>query len=166
MQNLFDSLEKKSQTFSLSGVSNTGVHDDLHTSSEFKVGHDSSSTPAESNEDVIESVTSKQLLEKGSKKKRGKSMGNTKNVAAESSPDSQEPLPTKSKKNQRKGKATSSQVSYSKTGAKKDVDKMKEDSLSIFPEKWLIQSIKALVPEFEEQGAYCLISFYFFCHLS
>lgn len=152
-QNLFDNLEKKSQSFSLPGVSDTGVHDDLHAATKYKVGHNSSSGPAELNEDDIDSVPSKQLLEKGSKKKRGKSTGNTKTGAAEGSPDNQETIPAKSKKNNRKGKATSSQVSDSKTSVAKDVDKMKEDNFSIFPEKWLIQNIKALVPEFEDQGA-------------
>lgn len=151
-QNLFDSLEKNSQTFSLSGVSHSGVLDDL-PSSTLKVGHHISSTPSESNEDVTESVSSKQLLEKGSKKKRGKATGNTKTGVAESGPENEESVPTKSKKSHRKGKAASSQVSDSKTGIKKDVDKVKEDSPSTFTEKWLIQNIKAMVPEFEEQGA-------------
>ncbi|KAI8014599.1 hypothetical protein LOK49_LG05G01170 [Camellia lanceoleosa] len=62
------------------------------------------------------------------------------------------PIPAKLKKNQRKGKDTSSlQMLDAKSGAKKESDKKKEENLSL-SEEWLIQKIILLVPEFEEQG--------------
>ncbi|KAM7496638.1 hypothetical protein LguiA_021052 [Lonicera macranthoides] len=147
VKDLFDSIEKEMVTSSLSGFSSAAQSDDAHTVTISKSGHD------ESSETASESGTSKQGVEKGLKKKKGKSTGNSKTAAAESSPDNQEPLSTKSKKAQRKGKVTSSsQVSESKSGAKKDVDKTKEDSLKIFSEELLVQKIMALVPDFEEQG--------------
>ena len=61
-----------------------------------------------------------------------KSAGNAIVGAPESVSDNQEYVPTKSKKNKRKGKDTSSlQVSDSKTGAKKESIRTKEDNLSI-----------------------------------
>ncbi|XP_057480283.1 E3 UFM1-protein ligase 1 homolog [Actinidia eriantha] len=152
VKDLFDSMEKEMETFSLSGFSGRG-RDDLHATKETKTGNDlSSSSLAESNETGNESGNSRQGFDKGSKKKKGKSVGNAKTVAAENISDNQEPVPSKSKKNQRKGKDTSSlQVLEAKSGNKKELDKMKEDSVSI-SEEWLIQKIILLVPEFEEQG--------------
>ncbi|XP_059660679.1 E3 UFM1-protein ligase 1 homolog [Cornus florida] len=141
IKDLFDRMEKEMETLSLSVFSSN------------KMCGDSSSNLAESNETATESGTNKQASEKGSKKKKGKSSVNTKSGTAETSPDNQEPIPTKSKKNQRKGKdASSSQVVDSKSGAKKESIKMKEDTLSIPSEEWLIQKITMLVPDFEEQG--------------
>ena len=82
-----------------------------------------------------------------------KSDGNAIVGAPESVSDNQEYVPTKSKKNKRKGKDTSSlQVSDSKTGAKKESVRTKEDNLSIPSEEWIMQKIMTLVPDFEEQG--------------
>ncbi|KAL6967433.1 hypothetical protein U1Q18_033242 [Sarracenia purpurea var. burkii] len=148
VKDLFDRVEKEIETFSLSGFSGSG-HDDLHATKDAKPGNELRSSLAESNETGNETSTNKQGFEKGSKKKRGKSAGNAKIVAAETSPANEEPIPTKSKKNQRKGKDTSSlQVLDAKSGAK---DKMKEENPN-FSEEWLIQKIMLLVPEFEEQG--------------
>jgi len=95
----------------------------------------------------------RQAIEKGPKKKKGKSAGNVISGAAESGSDNQEHVPTKSKKNQRKGKDTSSLlVSDSKIGAKKESVKTKEDNPSIPSVEWLMQKIMTLVPDFEEQG--------------
>lgn len=139
------------ETFSLSGSSMGMVFEDLHSVKEVKAGHDSSRF-TELNEPSNESGSNKQSIEKGSKRKKGKTTGNTKTSAAESGPDNQEYVPTKSKKNQRKGKDTSSlRVSDSKTGSKKESDKMKEDNFSI-PEEWVMQKITKMVPDFEEQG--------------
>ena len=143
------------ETFSLSGFSGRG-RDDLHATKEAKTGNDlsSSSSLAESNETGNESGNNRQGFDKGSKKQKGKSVGNAKTVAAENISDNQEPVPSKSKKNQRKGKDTSSlQVLEAKSGNKKELDKMKEDSLSL-SEEWLIQKIILLIPEFEEQGPF------------
>ncbi|KAK9280318.1 hypothetical protein L1049_014006 [Liquidambar formosana] len=150
IKDVFDRMEKEMDTFSFSGSSGTLVYDDLHLVKEAKVGHDSSKF-TDSNEIGNESGNTKQSMEKGSRKKKGKS-GNTKIIATEAGPDNQESIPTKSKRNQRKGKDTSSlQVSESKTGDKKELDKMK-DNFSVPSEGWVMQKIAVLVPEFEEQG--------------
>ncbi|KAA8549721.1 hypothetical protein F0562_001261 [Nyssa sinensis] len=153
VKDLYDRLENEMETFRLPGFSTTGLCDDLHTAKEIKVGKDSSSSLTESSETGNEGGNNKQAYEKVSKRKKGKSSGNAKSGAAEISPDNQESVPSKSRKNQRKGKDTSLlQVSDSKPGAKKELDKMKEDNLSIPSEEWLIQKIMMLVPDFEEQG--------------
>ncbi|XAR59030.1 hypothetical protein NMG60_11014646 [Bertholletia excelsa] len=141
IKDLFDRMEKEVETFSLSGFSGSRLRDD-HVTKEAK---------AESKDTAIDSVSHKQGSEKGSKKKKGKSAGSAKAVATETSLDSQETVPTKSKKNQRKGKDSSLEVLDSKSGVKKESDKMKEDSLNL-SEELLIQKIILLVPEFEEQG--------------
>ena len=147
-------MEKEMETFSLSGFSGSG-RDDLHATKGAKTGNElSSSSVAESNETGSESGNNKQGFDKGSKRKKGKSVGNAKTMAAVNSSDNQEPVPSKSKKNQKKAKDTSSlQVLEAKSGNKKESDKMKEDSFSL-SEEWLIQKIILLVPEFEEQGPF------------
>ncbi|KDP44170.1 hypothetical protein JCGZ_05637 [Jatropha curcas] len=83
------------------------------------------------------------------KKKKGKTTGKK---TAESIPDDEDYIPAKSKKNQRKGKdASSTQVSDTKTGAKKEA-RMQEDNLNVPSEKWVMQKILTMVPDFEEQG--------------
>lgn len=100
------------------------------------------------------STAGKTGTEKGSKKKKGKSTGNTKMEMAETDPDYQESAPSKSKKSQKKGKASSLQGSDSKPGPRKDTDRMQEESLSVISEEWLIQKIVSLTPDFEEQGEF------------
>ena len=138
------------ETFNRSGSSMGMAFEDLHSVKEVKTGHDSSRF-VELNEPGNESGSIRQSIEKGSKKKKGKATGNTKTSAAESGPVDQEYVPTKSKKNQRKGKDTSSRVSDSKTAAKKESDRLKEDNFSI-PEEWVMQKITKIVPDFEEEG--------------
>lgn len=143
-QDLFDHLEKGIETLNLPAFASTGQSDNLYAIKDASVRHD---MLPESNE----TGTGKQAVEKGSKKKKGKSTGNTKVEAAESDPDYQELAPTKSKKNQKKGKApTSSQLSDSKLGLRKD--DRKEDSHNAISEAWLIPKIMALIPDLEEQG--------------
>ena len=78
-------------------------------------------------------------------------MGNTKSYAAETDLDNQEVVPTKSTKNQRKGKESSaSHISESKRSKQSSVDVPSED--------WIINKILTLVPEFEEQGLNHFIS--------
>lgn len=142
-------MEKEIETFSGSDSSGTVLPDDSH---ETKVGHVSSRF-TESNEIVSEIGSSKQPVDNGSKKKRGKSSGSMAVSATESGLDNQENFPTKSKKNQRKGKDnSSSQVSNSKAAVKKEPVKMKEDNLKIPSEEWVMQKLSMLVPELEEQG--------------
>ncbi|KAI8523903.1 hypothetical protein RHMOL_Rhmol13G0107900 [Rhododendron molle] len=150
VKDLFDCMEKETEICNLSWFSGT-VRDDLHAAEEAKTGKETSSTLAESSEIVNVSSTNKQGFEKGSKKRKGKSAGKT--GPAETGPDTQEPtVPSKSKKNQRKGKDTASfQVSDAKSGAKKESDRTKEDNLFV-SEEWLIEKIMSLFPEFDEQG--------------
>lgn len=141
------------ETFSVSVSSGTVVTDDLH---ETKVGHDTSRL-TESNEAGGDSISNKQATEKGSKKKKGKAAGNMTTGSAESEMDNQDHVPTKSKKNQRKGKnASSGQVAEAKAAAK--LVKIKEENLNIPSEDWIINKIVTLVPDFEEQGLLILTS--------
>lgn len=149
-------MEKEAESFNLSGNSGIMLSDDSHLVKEAKVGQDTSRS-IESSETSSES--GHKNVEKGSKKKKGKSGGNAKSSASESAADDPEYIPTKSKKNQRRGKDTSSsQVSGSKPGAKKDGGKMQDDNLNVPSEEWVIQKIMMLNPDFEEQG---LLIFYF-----
>ncbi|XP_058199638.1 E3 UFM1-protein ligase 1 homolog [Rhododendron vialii] len=150
VKDLFDRMEKETEICNISGFSGI-VRDDLHAAEEAKTGKETSSTLAESNEIVNVSSTNKQGFEKGSKKRKGKSAGKT--GPAETGPDTQEPtIPSKSKKNQRKGKDTAAfQVSDAKSGVKKESDRTKEDNLFV-SEEWLIEKIMSLFPEFDEQG--------------
>lgn len=145
-QDLFDHLEKDMETLNFPASASTGQSDNFHVTKDASVRHD---TVAESNE----TGTGKQAVEKGSKRRKGKSTGNNKVEAAESDPDYQESALTKSKKNQKKGKvATSSQVSDSKLGPRKDMDRVKEGINSVIPEEWLIPKIASLIRDLGELG--------------
>lgn len=146
VKELFTRMEKEMETIPVSG-SSSGRRDQLHTS-KAKTGSELNSSPAESVDTASESGVNKQVADKGSRKKKGKSASNPKAGSTESSAD-QEPVSTKPKKNQRKGKdTTSTQTLDAKSGGKKDLDK-KEDTITL-SEEWLIQKIISLVPEFEE----------------
>lgn len=151
-QDVYDRLEKEMETFNVSGVSGTVVSDALR---ETKAGHDASRL-TESTENVSDSSSNKQAMEKGSKKKKGKGAGIMITGPAESELDNQDRAPTKSKKNQRKGKNISSeQLAESKAAAK--LVKIKEENLNIPSEDWVMKKIAILVPDFEEQGLLILI---------
>lgn len=153
VKDLYERMEKDLDTISFSGPSSTGLAADWHVTKVAKSGQETSGTPADFNDTSSESSSNKQAADRGSKKKKGKPNTNTKTGAVDDSSDNQESVPAKSKKNQRKGKVTSSSLgSDSKSNAKKDVDKMKEESLSIFSEEELCQRLTELVPDFEEQG--------------
>ncbi|KAJ8440244.1 hypothetical protein Cgig2_024009 [Carnegiea gigantea] len=139
VKDVFTQLEKEMQTFSVSVSAKLG--DERNTTKENKGGTDSGRLPESSNTSI--EGASRPGMEKGSKKKKGKS-GNTRNSATDDL-DNQEPMPTKSKKNLRKGKDTSaSHVSESK--------KSKEDNVAVPSEDWIVRKILSLVPEFEEEG--------------
>ncbi|TQD99201.1 hypothetical protein C1H46_015211 [Malus baccata] len=147
IKDVYDLLEKEMETFSVSVPSSTVVSDDLR---ETKIGHDTSRS-TESNETVSDISSNKQATEKGSKKKKGRGAGNMMTGPAESELDNQDSVPTKSKKNQRKGKNISSgQAAESKAAAK--LVKIKEENLNVPSEDWVMNKITALVPDFEEQG--------------
>ncbi|XP_021278593.1 E3 UFM1-protein ligase 1 homolog [Herrania umbratica] len=145
VKDVYDRLEKEMETFSHSRSSTNMLGDDSHLVKEAKARQDLS--PFETGS---ESGNSKRGTEKGSKKKKGESSG-TKTVSAEGDSENEDYIPTKSKKNQKKRKDTSSsQVSDSRKGAKKDSIKPQEE---IVPsEEWLMQKLMVLVPDFEEQG--------------
>ncbi|MBA0807311.1 hypothetical protein Gohar_023123 [Gossypium harknessii] len=116
---------------------------------EAKAGKDlgKSSEPVET---VTESGNKKRGTEKGSKKKKGKSSG-ARTVSAEGDSENEDYIPTKSKKNQKKGKDTSSsQVADLRKVAKKDSIKAQEENVP--SDEWLMQKLEALLPDFEEQG--------------
>ncbi|KAK4709585.1 hypothetical protein R3W88_030510 [Solanum pinnatisectum] len=146
VKDLFDRIEKEMETVSIPGLVGSGPVDEFRVAKDAKVGYDNSTI--EVNETSSDASISKQASEKGSKKKKGKSGGNTKMAPAETGTDNQESAPSKSKKSQRKGKVSSgSQTSESKSGARKD-----EDSVGAISEEWVIQKITSLNPDFEEQG--------------
>lgn len=152
-KDVYDRLEKELETFNISGSSGVVLSDDLSYS---KVGQDSSRF-ADSHETVNEMSSNKQATEKGSKKKRGKSSGTAAASITESNVNPQENFTAKSKKSQRKGKDNSSmQVSESKAAVKKELVKTREDNNNIPSEKWVLEKISMLVPDFEEQGLFFL----------
>ncbi|OMO91362.1 E3 UFM1-protein ligase 1 [Corchorus olitorius] len=149
LKDVYDRMEKEMETFSHSGSSNIMLSDDSHLVKEVKAGQDLSKS-SEPFEIGTESGNNKRGTEKGSKKKKGKSSG-AKTVSAEGDSENEDYIPTKSKKNQKKGKDTSSShVSDSRKGAKKDAIKTQEE---IVPsEEWLMQKLAILGSDFEEQG--------------
>ncbi|KAJ4725901.1 E3 UFM1-protein ligase 1 [Melia azedarach] len=150
LKDVYDRMEKEVESFRLSGSSGIMPSDDSHLGKEAKIGHETGRF-TESSETSSESGH-KNATEKGSKKKKGKSGGNAKSGASESGADEQEYIPPKSKKSQRRGKDTSSQLSDSKPGAKKEGVKMQEENLKVPSEEWVIRKIMMLNPDFEEQG--------------
>ncbi|XP_065866295.1 E3 UFM1-protein ligase 1 homolog [Euphorbia lathyris] len=137
IKSVYDLMEKEMDAFGLLGTSGDVLSDDSNMVKEVKVKNVSS--------------RSSDFSDTGNqKKKKGKSAA-TKTV--ESIPDDEDYVPTKSKKNQRKGKgAASLQASDAKAGAKKDSARMQEDNLNVPSEEWVMQKILSLVPDFEEQG--------------
>ncbi|KAF9591820.1 hypothetical protein IFM89_008470 [Coptis chinensis] len=143
MVDVFERIEKE-----MGKPSCQGFNENSLVVNESKVGHHSDMF-TESIEGGAEVGSSKFVLEKGSKKKRGKATGNTKTGALQSGNLDQENLPMKTKKNQRKGK---DQVSDTKSGAKKDSDKTKGDNPNIFSKEWVVEKLLVLVPDFEGLG--------------
>ncbi|KAK4492027.1 hypothetical protein RD792_002817 [Penstemon davidsonii] len=149
VKGLFDRMEKELETLNVSSFSNEAVPEDLRPGKDTKPRRDDSSNLADADE-VVNQISSKSISDKGSKRRKGKSVGNAKAGSAESVPEFQEPTATKSKKNQKKGKAIpASQVSDSKSGAKKDADRM--DNPSFLSEESLIQKLISFIPDLEEQ---------------
>ncbi|KAK7257759.1 hypothetical protein RIF29_31973 [Crotalaria pallida] len=150
MKEICDGIMKELETLGVSGSSGTTLPGDVYAASETKVGHHSSRLN-EYNE-VASDGGANRHVDKGSKKKKGKATGNVAANLSDSGPDNQDQTSTKSKRNQRRGKDTSSQTTDSKPGSRKESLKVKEDNLSNPSEEWIIQKIKTLVPDFEEQG--------------
>ncbi|KAG8387771.1 hypothetical protein BUALT_Bualt02G0055900 [Buddleja alternifolia] len=153
VKDLFDRIKKELGTIDVSGFTNAGLSEDSHPIKDAKHGRDDRSTLADPDEYDNQSTSSKSASEKGSRKKKGKATGNAKSSSAENDPELQESTNTKSKKKQKKDKLIpASQVSDSKSGSRKDANKM--DNPDFLSEKSLIQKIMSLIPDLEEQGMY------------
>ncbi|XP_074302186.1 E3 UFM1-protein ligase 1 homolog isoform X1 [Silene latifolia] len=138
IKDVFSRLEKDMPA--VASLSTPMLGDGKQLTKESKGGRDS----ARSSE-LNEESGGRTATERGSKKKKGKSSGNSKSSTIEIAQDNEEVISTKSKKNQRKGKDSSaSHVSESKRSKENNVDVPSKD--------WIIDKILALVPEFEEQG--------------
>ncbi|CAI0451914.1 unnamed protein product [Linum tenue] len=132
LKDLYDRVEKETETFTFSGSSGAIVTDEPIKEAK------SSGRSTDSNETVNDR-----------KKKKGKSAGPK---AEETIPDD-DYVPIKGKKSQRKGKGgASGQVSDSKSAAKKDSAKKQEENIIYPSEEWIIEKILALIPDLEEQG--------------
>ncbi|XP_071715518.1 E3 UFM1-protein ligase 1 homolog [Rutidosis leptorrhynchoides] len=142
VKDLYDRMEKDLDTISMSGPSS----DEVRVNKVAKSGQETSGT-SDFNDTSSESGSNKPGADKGSKKKRGKGNTNTKTGAVDNSSENQEPVSTKSKKNQRKGKGTSSSVVSDPKS-----NKSKEESPGLFSEKELCRRITEFFPDFEDQG--------------
>ncbi|CAL1410548.1 unnamed protein product [Linum trigynum] len=132
LKDLYDRVEKETETFTFSGSSGAIVTDEPIKEAK------ASGRSTDSNETVNDR-----------KKKKGKSAGPK---AEETIPDD-DYVPIKGKKSQRKGKGgASGQVSDSKSAAKKDSAKKQEENIIYPSEEWIIEKILALIPDLEEQG--------------
>ncbi|KAI3450468.1 hypothetical protein Pfo_007133 [Paulownia fortunei] len=151
VKELFDSIEKELENLNITGLSAAGSLDGSHLIKDARQGHHDSSSLADPDEYDNQSGIGKSASDKGSKKKKGKATGNAKAGSAEIVPEFVESTATKSKKKQKKGKVIpAAQVSDSKSGAKKDTERM--DNPSFLSEESLIRKIMSLVPDLEEQG--------------
>lgn len=149
LQDLYERMEKDLDTINFSVLS-----DEFHVAKVSKSTQETRSTP-DFNDTSSESGSTKQAADKGSKKKKGKSNTNAKTV--DNSPDNHDPVPTKSKKNQRKSKGASSSL-----GPDQKSSKIKEESPVIFSEEDLCQRLTELVPDFEDQGELIIVLLVFF----
>lgn len=167
-QDICENLVREMETLGASRSSGTKMSGGSQVANEAKVGQNLSRSD-ESNETAVDGGAIKQA-DRGSKKKKGKATGNAAASVSESASDIQEQTSTKSKRSQRRGKDTSSsQISDSKTGSRKESLKTKQDNLGNPSEDWIMQKIVTLVPDFEEQCLLILTSNLFppiMCHLS
>ncbi|MQM06836.1 hypothetical protein Taro_039665, partial [Colocasia esculenta] len=137
IKGLFDKMEKELETLGYSGPAIQVLN---------------SSQQSVSNEAGDDDVADKNISEKGSKRKKGKSTGSAKAVTTENDPASQEIFPTRSKKNQRRNKEiASTDVSGVKMGNRKAVEKLEENQ-NIPSEEWVLLKIMTLAPDLEEIG--------------
>ncbi|KAK3410048.1 hypothetical protein EUGRSUZ_J02099 [Eucalyptus grandis] len=151
IKDVYDRLEKEMAVANLSGSGRVNLSDDRSSAKDAKGVHDSGLS-SELNETSSESTSIKHAVDKGGRKKKGKSAGNAKSGATESGLDNQDFVPVKSKKNQKKSKDLSSvHSSEVKSSTKKDA-KSQEENQGIPSGEWIVQMITTLFPDFEEQG--------------
>ncbi|KAL8501635.1 hypothetical protein ACS0TY_020950 [Phlomoides rotata] len=147
VKHLFESIQKELENVKFTGLTAVGSSDNSHLTKAVNQGHDDSSTLADPDEYDNQSAIGKSAPEKGSKKKKTKGTGNVKAGNAESGSE----ITESTKKKQKKGKATPvAQVTGSKSGAKKDTDRV--DNPSFLSEESLVRKIMSLIPDLEEQG--------------
>lgn len=129
-----------------------GLSSDVQSTSVVKVGVSAGQNTEQ--KEIGDDVGSKHNApEKGGKKKKGKHTGSAKAGASEDNLESQENLPSKFKKNQRKNKNAGSLDAFdAKSISKKSSGKSKDDSLDVPSEDWIKQKILLLAPELEELG--------------
>ncbi|KAM0953621.1 putative E3 UFM1-protein ligase 1 [Dioscorea sansibarensis] len=148
---IFDQMEKEMDTLVCKISYGQTLSNELNAASESKF-----ITPGQhfdQKEVGDDGASSRQVVEKGSKKKRGKNAGSVKTGGSEDDPVTQENFTSKTKKNARKSKATgSSDVPDTKVSAKKGFDKGKDDSLDIPSEEWIMERVLMLAPDLEDMG--------------
>ncbi|KAF3544689.1 hypothetical protein DY000_02008214 [Brassica cretica] len=132
IKGIYDQIEKEAEAFS------------IQASTASLIDHPSKSS--ESQESIPANT------DKGSKKKKGKS-ASMKTATVETVPDDEEEARPKSKRNQKKGRdSTSSQKLDAKAGGKKESVKAQEGNNFTPPDGWVMKKIVDSVPEFEDEG--------------
>jgi hypothetical protein len=132
IKGIYDQIEKEADAFSIQASTATLIH------------------PSSKSSESTESIPAN--TDKGSKKKKGKS-ASTKAATVETVPDDEEDARPKSKRNQKKGRdSSSSQKLDSKAGGKKESVKAQESNNIIPPDEWVMKKIVDSVPEFEDDG--------------
>ncbi|KAL0847254.1 hypothetical protein Bca101_020500 [Brassica carinata] len=132
IKGIYDQIEKEAEAFSIQASAASMI--------------DQTSKSSESTESIPANT------DKGSKKKKGKS-ASMKTATFETVPDDEEDARPKSKRNQKKGRdSSSSQKLDSKSGGKKESGKAQEGNNFIPPDEWVMKKIADSVPEFEGEG--------------
>lgn len=149
---MFDKLEKELETLNHTFLTIQLKSSDLRQPKDHAAG-DKADEFYESKSAGGDSGSGKNHLQKSSKKKRGKATISGKAATAETDPDIQENISSKTKRNRRKGKDTgSADNSEPKSGAKKGSSKEKEGTINIPSEEWVLQHILSLFPDLEGLG--------------
>ncbi|KAF3513750.1 hypothetical protein F2Q69_00007497 [Brassica cretica] len=132
IKGIYDQIEKEAEAFS------------IQASTASLIDHPSKSS--ESQESIPANT------DKGSKKKKGKS-ASMKTATVETVPDDEEEARPKSKRNQKKGRdSSSSQKLDAKAGGKKESVKAQEGNNFTPQDGWVMKKIVDSVPEFEDEG--------------
>ncbi|ESQ37370.1 hypothetical protein EUTSA_v10002414mg [Eutrema salsugineum] len=132
IKGIYDQIEKEAEAFSIQASTASLV------------------VPSSKSSESTESIPAN--TDRGSKKKKGKSVS-MKTATVETVPDDEEEARPKSKRNHKKGRdISSSQKLDSKAGGKKESLKAQEGNNVIPPEEWVMKKIVDSVPEFEDEG--------------
>ncbi|ESQ37376.1 hypothetical protein EUTSA_v10002404mg [Eutrema salsugineum] len=132
IKGIYDQIEKEAEAFSIQASTASLV------------------VPSSKSSESTESIPAN--TDRGSKKKKGKSVS-MKTATVETVLDDEEEARPKSKRNQKKGRdSSSSQKLDSKAGGKKESLKAQEGNNVIPPDEWVMKKIVDSVPEFEDEG--------------